>query len=96
MSVEAAQYLVGAAQIYLAAGLAFAVPFAWRGVGRLDPQAQQSTIGFRILISPGVATVWPWLAVRLLAGHTEPPEEWTAHRAAAAPRAPDAPVGVCR
>jgi hypothetical protein len=91
MSVEAAQVLVGVAAVYLAAGLAFAVPFAWRGVDRLDPLAHGSTPGFRVLIVPGVAMLWPLLAVRLFAGASEPPEEWTAHRATA--RRTDAPAG---
>ena len=50
---------------YLGLGLAFAVPFALRWAGRLDPAAQRGTWGFRLLIVPGAALLWPLLAVRL-------------------------------
>jgi len=53
------------AAAYLALGLAFAIPFAIRWAGRLDPAAQRGTWGFRLLIVPGAALLWPLLAVRL-------------------------------
>lgn len=53
--------------LYLALGLAFAVPFAWRWVGKLDPVAASGTRGFRLLILPGAVALWPLLAARLLA-----------------------------
>lgn len=51
---------------YLGAGLVFALGFAWRWSGRLDPVAEQGTTGFRLLIIPGSTLLWPYLVVRLL------------------------------
>lgn len=49
---------------YLAAGGLFCVAFQIRGLPVLDPAAVGSGLGFRILISPGVMALWPWLALR--------------------------------
>ena len=51
---------------YLAAGLLFAVPFVARWAGRLDPAARNGSLGFRLLILPGSALLWPWLLARVL------------------------------
>jgi hypothetical protein len=40
---------------YSAAGLLFAAVFVFKGVQRIDSEAQGSGIGFRLLIIPGVA-----------------------------------------
>ena len=50
---------------YLAVGALFAVPFAARWAGRLDPAAQGGSWGFRLLILPGATLLWPLLMVRL-------------------------------
>jgi hypothetical protein len=72
---------------YAVLGLAFAVPFTIAGLQRLDSNANGATPGFRLLIVPGAAALWPLLAVRLVrrAGPRsgEPPAEINAHRAAA-------------
>ena len=44
----------------------FAVPFVVRGVNRIDSVAGQSTWGFRVMIFPGVALLWPLLLKRWL------------------------------
>ena len=61
-----AEVLVIALAVHGVVGLAFAVLFAWRGAGVLDPAAQGGTWGFRLLILPGVAALWPlmWLKWR--------------------------------
>ena len=52
-------------------GLAFALPFVWRGVDRIDPAAREGSLGFRLLILPGVAALWPLLLFRwLVAGRS--------------------------
>lgn len=82
MSLATAEFIVDAVTGYLACGTVFAVLFVWRWVGYADPAAVQGTRGFRILIAPGVAMVWPMFVMRLLRRAYEPPDEWTAHRAA--------------
>jgi hypothetical protein len=68
---------------YLICGLAFAVPFALFGVGKIDGHAAHGTWGFRLLIIPGTMLFWPMLARRWLKGVHEAPEEKNAHRYAA-------------
>ena len=48
--------------IYVLIGVLFALPFVLRGVGRLDPSAEQGSRGFRILLLPGSVALWPVLA----------------------------------
>ena len=47
--------------VYCLAGLAFAIPFVIRGVNKIDEGARHSTVGFRIIIIPGVIVFWPLL-----------------------------------
>lgn len=61
----AATWIIGIAALYLAVGAAFALPFAFRWSGRLDPVASHGTIGFRLLIIPGAILLWPLLLIRL-------------------------------
>jgi len=65
---------------YFSCGLLFAVPFVVKGMRKIDPRAAHSTWGFRLLIIPGTAALWPILIARWLAGIHEPPEECNAHR----------------
>jgi hypothetical protein len=75
-----AEAVVRAAGAYVAAGLAFALAFVTTGVGRIDPAAHAATIGFRLVIVPGVVAFWPLLAFRWASGVTAPPVERNAHR----------------
>jgi membrane protein implicated in regulation of membrane protease activity len=68
---------------YLACGLVVAIPFAFVGVGRIDPHAAHGSWGFRLLIIPGSTAFWPLLLRRWLRGVKEPPEEGNDHRLAA-------------
>ena len=70
-------WLLGA---YALAGLLFAIPFALFGVTRIDPDAKGTSVGFRLLITPGVVVFWPMLLRRWLSGVSEPPVERNAHR----------------
>jgi uncharacterized membrane protein YfcA len=65
MSEGLAGALLGALSAYLAVGVLFAIPFAARWAGRLDPAARVGSVGFRLLIIPGAALLWPYLAFRL-------------------------------
>jgi hypothetical protein len=68
--------------LYADFGLAFAVPFVWFGVQRVDTEAKGAGAGFRLLILPGVAACWPMFLYRWLRGVVEPPEEKNPHRLA--------------
>jgi hypothetical protein len=46
---------------YFGAGLAFAIWFVAHGVHRIDPLTRHTGIGFRLLILPGSALLWPYL-----------------------------------
>ena len=76
-----ADLLVVGLGLYLAVGLLFAIAFVLFGAGRLDPAARQGTWGFRLLILPGSAALWPWLALRW--ARRRAPEPCDAHRLAA-------------
>jgi hypothetical protein len=85
MSAEAvASGVVWLAAAYLGAGLLFGVFFLARGIERLDPAARGSSLGFRLIVLPGVVALWPLLAKRWLTGAAGPPVERNAHRRAAA------------
>ena len=69
--------------VYLALGLAFAIPFTLVGVKKIDPHAARGSWGFRLLIIPGAMTFWPLLLRRWKSGLKKPPEQCDAHRRAA-------------
>jgi hypothetical protein len=61
MSERVAAVIVVMAGAYVAAGVAFAAAFlTWR-VSRIDPAARPGTLGFRLIILPGVIALWPLL-----------------------------------
>jgi hypothetical protein len=66
--------------LYAGLGSAFAVPFVWFGVQRIDSEAQGAGVGFRLLILPGVAAFWPMFLYRWRRGVVEPPTEKNPHR----------------
>ncbi len=81
--VRAAEVVVLVCTVYVACGLVFAPFFVWRGAGRLDPAAKSAGLGFRLIVLPGAAALWPVLLRRWLAGRPTPTER-NAHRDAAA------------
>jgi hypothetical protein len=52
--------------LYAAAGIAVAAAFVVFGVTRVLPEPVPVTLGARILIFPGAATLWPYVLVRWL------------------------------
>jgi hypothetical protein len=80
-----AKALVYTLAVYTILGLAFAVPFVWRGVQRLDSEADGSGVGFRLLILPGVAAFWPMFVYRWRRGIVELPAEKNPHRLSSEP-----------
>lgn len=77
-----AELLVFALEACSAVGLLIAAVFVFR-VHRLDSEAQGSGTGFRLLIAPGVAVLWPLFLSRWLRHSTAPPLEKNPHRLAA-------------
>lgn len=53
--------------VYAALGAVFAVWFVIAGVGRISPAARGTGWGFRLLIWPGSAALWPLLMYELIA-----------------------------
>jgi hypothetical protein len=47
--------------LYLLFGLLFAILFVIKGVEEVDESAHRGSIGFRIIIIPGVMAFWPLL-----------------------------------
>ncbi|MEP6571327.1 MAG: hypothetical protein ABJD11_01485 [Gemmatimonadota bacterium] len=83
MSVGVAEWLVRLASIYSAAGIAFGLLFAMWGAGRADPVARDGTWGFRLLLIPGAAALWPLLLYRMLVAPGRRWEERNRHLDAA-------------
>jgi membrane protein implicated in regulation of membrane protease activity len=75
-----ATLLVGALYLYGIAGSVFAIAFVTIGVKRIDSQAIGSGVGFRFLIFPGAAALWPILLRRWISRTGEPPEERNPYR----------------
>jgi hypothetical protein len=44
--------------LYLALGFLFMIPFIIKGINKIDEGAHGSSIGFRIIIIPGVIVFW--------------------------------------
>ena len=85
MSVESvAVALVRGLGLYLGLGLVFALAFVARGLERVDAAARGATLGFRLILLPAAAALWPLLLRRWIAGAGAPPVERTVHRRAAA------------
>jgi hypothetical protein len=47
--------------IYLLLGVLFVIPFLIKGLTKVDEGAHGGTIGFKIIIIPGVIVFWPVL-----------------------------------
>lgn len=47
--------------IYLMLGVLFVIPFLLKGLTKVDEGAHGGTIGFKIIIIPGVIVFWPVL-----------------------------------
>lgn len=71
---------LGALALYAALGSLFAAAFHWRGLHKIDSATRGAGLGFRLMITPGVIALWPYLAwqwrnVRFAAAmpHNAPP-----------------------
>ena len=52
--------------VYLLLGVLFVVPFLVKGLTKVDTGAHGGTIGFKIIIIPGVIVFWPVLLSKWL------------------------------
>ena len=66
--MAAAEIIAGLLETYAGMGILFAVAFLVAGIHRIDPQAKGSGWGFRLIILPGVAALWPLLLSRWMRG----------------------------
>jgi len=62
--MKAAELFVNLLGVYAAIGILFAIVFVTIGVSRVDSVAKNSTIGFRLIVLPGAALLWPLLLKR--------------------------------
>lgn len=82
MGILIANILFGLLAFYTLIGVVFAFFFVIKGVGKVDPSATRGTWGFRILIFPASAALWPLLLKRWKTG-AHLPVEHNPHRDAA-------------
>jgi hypothetical protein len=47
--------------VYALIGAVFAIAFVTSGIDRVDPVARVSGMGFRLIVIPGAAALWPLL-----------------------------------
>ena len=59
-----AEILLIIAAIYLVLGVLFVIPFLMKGLNKIDEGTKGSTIGFKIIIIPGVVVLWPVLLAK--------------------------------
>lgn len=57
---------------YIVLGVIFAMVFHRKALTTIDPATRQSSLAFRLLITPGIIALWPLLAARWRRGSTPP------------------------
>jgi hypothetical protein len=57
--------------IYLLAGALFVIPFLFKGITKVDEGAHGVSIGFKIIIIPGVIVFWPVLLKKWMKANRE-------------------------
>lgn len=82
MNETVARFIVGLAGAHLAVGVLLLPWWYARGLARLDAGAKGGPWGFRLLISPALVALWPFLIGRAVRGGGHPAEERNAHRCA--------------
>jgi hypothetical protein len=76
-AITMAALITYAALAYLGIGVAFAIAFALRGAQAIDSCAVGSHWGFRVLVIPGAAALWPIMLRKWIGARSTPRE---AHR----------------
>jgi hypothetical protein len=59
-----AEWFINLLGVYSGIGLLFAIAFLTVGISQVDPDSKGSGVGFRLIILPGVAALWPVLFTR--------------------------------
>ncbi len=59
-----AEWFINLLGVYTGIGLLFAIAFLTVGISQVDPDSKGSGVGFRLIILPGVAALWPVLFTR--------------------------------
>ena len=59
-----AEWFINLLSVYSGIGLLFAIAFLTVGISQVDPDSKGSGVGFRLIILPGVAALWPVLFTR--------------------------------
>lgn len=72
--MQIAEMIVGACELYAAAGVGFAAAFLPGAIARIDPRVAGAPLMMRVLILPGVVAFWPLFAWRWIGGISEPIE----------------------
>ena len=67
-----ANFIVLATAIYAVVGFLFAIAFAFKGVASIDASAAHAPLGFRLIILPGAAALWPVLLHRWIRSRRGP------------------------
>ncbi len=70
--MQAAETILLAFGAYGAVGLAFALWFVAWGAQRLDEAAHGMPVQARLILMPGAAALWPYLAWRQIRGEGPP------------------------
>lgn len=74
------EILIYSTLFYLVTGTFCGVVVSFFGIKHLDPAAKNGTIGFKLLIIPGLSVFWPFFMYRWMKGISEPPVESNSHR----------------
>ncbi len=64
--MHGAELLVNGLAAYGLIGAVFAVAFVMMGIQPVDSVAEHAPLGFRLIVLPGVAALWPLMLVRWL------------------------------
>jgi hypothetical protein len=70
-NIETVALVLDGLAIYGALGLLFALAFLTFGIGRIDPAARGTGLGFRLVILPGVVALWPLLLARWIGSRAQ-------------------------
>jgi hypothetical protein len=58
------EVFVALLEAYAVTGLLFACAFLTMGIAQVDPVSKDSGIGFKLIILPGLAVLWPVMLKR--------------------------------